>query len=461
MIGPLVVRVGWWGLPGGRSGALDGQTVAQVAADLGAPVAFVLDVPAPPDAVLFTPADEVVSMGDDGTGGPWRYRVTVPGRPPVTLVLVARDGGQWGGPWAGLSGAELCRVFGVVSHHLGVDWQHSTTRTAESLILATHPRRRGGRRLESTPEVPGPAVSSALELPWQSWRRPYGPAEAGAPWVHTFDANAMYLGTWQTVELGMGTPEHYATPRGCAPRVHLPGVWRVELPAGWTEDPRLPAIAPGLRREGAGAWVGWVMTPTLARLSQHAETTGQGQVTPEEGHVWPERSRYLRAAGERIRDLRAAALAAQRWATTALDSPEEDDAGVGEALAMAAVAGAVREAVRDLYTVTTGRLGSHKRHAAAPWRRPDWANTIRAEARANLHRKLTRWAAETDAAPFAVRTDALAFATPEEDPAAFAGWIGMRLGDGLGQFRHQGTAERRRVDEVSAARVFDEAANGS
>lgn len=437
--GPLVVVGRRWGLPDGTRGALE-RSVALEAALRGLPVALVLDSTG---VELWAEEDQatVDAIGTDGEGGPWRYRVTVPGAEPVTLVLVQRDSGQHSGPWAGLTGTEACLVLRAVGDVLGVAWSHSVGRTAEQLILDTHPRRRGGRSLERAPSIPGPATSARLEQPWAAWQRPLDESERTAAWVHTFDANAAFLGAWQTAELGFGKVEHFTTARGCEPRVAAAGVWRVELPEGWSDGAGLPPIAPGLRRTDTGNLAGWVMTPTLARLRQWAADTGQGEVIPEEGHVWPERSRFLRAAGERLRNLRADTLEAESMAAGMLKDPALTEELAEQYLGVLVTAGAAREAVRDLYTITVGRFSSHEPHIPAAWRRPDWANTIRAEWRTNLHRKLAHWSA-TGPAPFAVATDAVAYATDEPDAEAFARWLGLRLGTGLGEFKHQGTVER-------------------
>lgn len=456
MSGPLVVKGTRWGLPDGTRGVLGErysvETVAGQAALVGAGVALVLGEPVMARLWDEDAGHTVTAMGEDGVGGDWRYRVEVPGATvPVHLVLVRRDEAQHGGPWAGLEGDETCTALRALEHHLGIPWSHSVARTAEQLILSTHPRKRGGRLLERSPAMPGPVTSARLEEPWRAWSRPLTEREAGAAWVHTYDANAAYLGCWQTVELGFGKVEHVTTARGCEPRLSLPGVWRVELPGGWVESDELPPIAPRLvQRDGDNAGVGgWVTTPTLTRLRQWAAEVMRAEVIPEEGHVWPERSRFLRAAGERLRDARADALSLAERARGLLAAGEQDDRN----LSALVVAEAVREAVSDLYSITTGRFSSHRREVAPAWARPDWGNSIRAEWRANLHRKLTRWWGDTGghgqgAAPFAIETDSLAYATDEPDPVEFARWVGIPLGSGLGQWKVTGTCERARVDAL-------------
>lgn len=455
---PLVVNGSRWVLGDGRARGAFGEgfsagTAAGVAAGWGSAVVLVVGEPVLGKLWDAEAGHEVTAAGEDGTGGDWRYRVSVPGASdPVWVVLVRRDEHAHGGPWAGLSGTELVMALRVLEHH-GVAWSHSVARTAEQLILTTHPRKRGGRLLEKAPAMPGPVTSGRLEEPWRAWSRPLSARESTAAWVHTYDANAAYLGCWQTVELGFGRPEHFSTARGCESRVGQPGVWRVELPPGWHEPAELPPIAPRLvQRDGDDQGKGgWVTTPTLARLRQWAAWSKQGEVVPEEGHVWPERSRFLRAAGERLRDARTEALQGAEAMRGILRDPLTTDEAAEAALSRLVAAEAVKEAVGDLYQIMSGRFSSHRREVAPAWARPDWGNLIRAEWRANLHRKLTRWWADTAAAPFAIETDAVAFATDEADPVAFARWVGLPLGAGLGQWKVSGTCARERVDELAGA----------
>lgn len=429
-------------LPDGKAGRYT-DPLALHAARVGVAVVLVLGEP---PAALWSDGDEVAVIGQEGRAPAWRYRVTVPGGAPVTLVLLARDEARHAGPWEGLSGIELVAALRALRDLLGVPWGHSVGRTAEHLILATHPRHRGGRALDRSPEVPEVARPARLEQPWQQWQRPLTEYEGTAAWVHVFDANAAFLGPWQSVELGFGAVEHYSTPRGCIPRLDLPGVWRIELPAGWHDGAGLPPIAPGLVR-GAG----WVTTPTLARLREWSELIGAGELVPDEGWVWPQRSRFLRVAGERLRDARAEAMRQHTAATAALALAETDEAAEAAAVRIA-VASAVKDAVRDLYTIAVGRMSSAG--ASGGFARPDWANTIRAAYRVGLHRKIAGWSA----APFAVMTDALAFATDEPDAAAFARSIGLRLGDSLGTVKHQGSAPLSEVAPLlggSARRLRD------
>lgn len=439
-VGPLVVRAGRWALPDGRRGALR-DSAALTAIELGAAVALVLDDS--PGRPVNLPAGGLVEVtGQEGGGEPWRYRVTTPGAGPVTVVLVPLDEGGKAGPWAGLSGAELVDALRVLHELLGVPWQHSVGRTAEHLILSTHPRVKGGTALDRAPVIPEPIRSARVEQPWSAWQRPLAAVEQGSAWLHIFDGNAAFLGAWRT-DLGMGAPEHVDA-AGAQGRTRRPGVWLVELPAGWHDGHGLPPIAPALTRTDAGTRAGWVTTPTLGRLNEHAREQGWAEVEPEEGWVWPRGPRFLSAAADRLGKARASAHEVEQAARAVLDRPDVTEGQVDEALRRLVVAETVELAVKDLYRVTVGRLSSRHEYVAEGWRRPDWANHLRAAYRTSLHRKLARWALP----PIAVMTDAVAYVSDEPDPVVFAHQLGMRLGHAVGTMKHAGTCPLPEVDEL-------------
>jgi hypothetical protein len=423
-------------LPDGRRGVLGDplgvSPVARAAVRLRCSVVLVLGEP---PAALWGEEDTVEVIGQDERAEPWRYRVTVPGGAPVVLVLVDRDATGRSGPWAGLTGTETAATLRALESVLGVPWGHSTGRTAEHLVLSTHPRGKGGTKLDREPDVPAPA-RDGIEQPHAMWQRTLRVDELGAGWVHTFDANAAYLGAWQTTELGLGRTHAWA---GDVDELRRAGVWRVLLPAGWSEPDDLPAIAPRLRPGRSG----WVMTPTLVRLREHAERSGFGELLPEEGHVWARQSRFLRGAGERLRDARAAALAEQAAARARIAAADVDE-DLDDALHRLQVSLRVGDGVGELYRVLTGRLGVADAFVSPGWRRPDWGNALRATFRTSLHRKIAGWSVR----PFALRTDAVAFVSDEPDPLAFAAAAGLRVGTGLGELKHTGSCPRAHVDEL-------------
>lgn len=336
-------------------------------------------------------------------GDPWQLMVRSPNLAGGwrRVILLPYDTAGFAGPWDECrSLPDLTLALSRFAHTTGLAWRGSIGRTAEALILSTHPRERGGVLLDTNPVVPPPALDGALGQPF-TWRRPFGdwerPSE-GARWVHHVDLNAAYLSAWQSVELGIGEPEHY--PAGVEYSAKRAGLWRLELPV---VDPQL-LPAPWLPGRD------WFTTPTLTRV---AEVLGELPRVAE-AWVWPNHSRYLRGAAERLRDARAQLL---------------DDAGDGARIAL--------DAVKSLYRVETGRFNMAARDERSPWHRPDWGHFVRDQARANLHRRLSKLAVT----PFAITTDDLLFVSPEAEASTFAASIGLPWGDGLGQFKAKATVE--------------------
>lgn len=366
----------------------------------------------------------------DGVPWPWRY--TLPsseagGR--VEVVDLAADTARVSGPWVGLTPRQLWKTFGRLEALLGVPWGSSAGQTVEALILSTHPKARGGTLLDVEPRTPDPARSAALELPYTGWRREPTRDERSSYWVHAYDANAQYLAAWGAVELGFGTPVHYARPTFDQRHV---GLWRVpELPHN--PEPMLPAPWLGGRRE-------WFTTATVARMLEYCE--GFDAPLIAEAWLWPRKSRFLRPAGERLRDARARALV-----TIGAARLRRDDDGVDELV----VADTVKAAVKDVYARGTGRFNMGARAETSGWARPDWGHAVRATARCNLHRRLHRLTRY----PFAIDVDGLLFVTDEPDPVKFAETIGLPLGIGLGQYRHDNSAPATPVFEA-----LDEAGRG-
>lgn len=354
----------------------------------------------------------------------WRVRVRR-GAGVVLFVFVHKDAGRIAGHWSNLSAAELYAALRAFERIVGVSWRDSIGRTAEALILSTHPRARGGVLLDPAPAswMPEPALDGGLELAYQAWRRPLVDDEPSRRWVHVYDANAQYLAAWIAAEVGIGRPAHHDSITFDAKRA---GLWRLDaaaLTAGDVDELLPPIATPG--RE-------WVTTPTAQRIAEVCDAVP----IVREAWLWPRRSRFFRATGERLRDARAQAMAAIEDARNA-GFPEDGraDERARAYVGRIVTAGAVLDAIKDLYRVETGRL-QMARSPESPWARPDWAHTIRATARTNLHRRLAKLARR----PFAIATDGLMFATDEPDPLTFAAAIGLPIGNGLGQFTHEYTS---------------------
>lgn len=390
----------------------------------------------------------VECTGDQG--GAWRWRLSSPasflcgpgapgrvGGAVVHVVDVAADVRDVAGPFSGLEARELVDVLASLERLLGVPWASSTGRTAERLILSTHPRAKGGTLLDRAPVTPAPCEGSTLETAWSNWRRELTGDERRAGWLHIFDANAQYLAAWSTAELGHGVPVHHGGPRRFDARVC--GVWRV---------PELGAVRPPFGELLPRPWLEgreWFTTATVARALEVCHGLDFPDVA--ESWEWPTRTRFLRGACERLRDARAAAvLERDRTGRAAWDElGPDDEARALELVRRHVVADVTLEAVKSVYRVQTGRFGMGARDASSPWARPDWGHIVRAQARVNLHRRLEKLAA----APFGIATDALLFLADEPAPAVFAERVRLPLGGGLGQFHHIATVPAGELGELA------------
>lgn len=430
MSGPAVVAGGWIGTPDRRRIELPNgwrsDDVAAAAESLGASVVYVAEMTG------MTSADGHGLRLDGTPAGPqpdelrpWRIRSG-----NVTLVDIHAPGGDQAGPFEGCDAGELLGVFAVFEGLTGVEWSHSLGNTAERLILATHPRAKGGVRLDQSPYLPEPVLEPGLEQPFASWRRALTLPESRAAFVHAFDANAQYLAAWGVAELGHGRPVHHDAP-AFAPA--MAGVWRIPSAGGvrtlepWGELLPLPWDA---RRE-------WFTTPTVRRMLEVADGLELAHPFITEGWVWPHHSRFLRGAAERLRDARQTARERRARAGELLGQADAHDVpALRTALREIVVGDTVADCVKAMYAIQTGRFNMAARDERSGWKRPDWGHTVRAQARVNLHRRLTKLGAY----PFAIATDGLLFASDEPDAHAFALRIGLPVGEGLGQFTHDATA---------------------
>lgn len=347
-----------------------------------------------------------------------------PGELSWRLTVRPAAGGRWTsvvllpyvendrlGPWADLDIQTMTRGLAVFERLVRVPWRDTVGRTVERLILSTHPRERGGTHLDMSPTVPPPALDGRLEQP-TTWRRAMTPDEQEAAYVHAYDQNAQYLAAWQVVELGLGDPQH--SPAG-APIMfdrNTVGLWRIKVP------PPATTASSGLSLPYPWASAQeWFTTPTVARMLE----LGWEFLQIDEAWLWPRRSRFLKGAGERLRDAR------HELVTPRVADPNRE---------------AALDAIKACYRVGTGRFNMDARDERSGWRRPDWGHLIRATARVNLDRRLRK----LSQAPFAIATDGLLFVTNEPDPHLFAqhlhtdaGPLGLPLGNGLGQFSIKGT----------------------
>lgn len=303
---------------------------------------------------------------------------------------------------------DLARQAQRITDAIGSPWGASGGATGLRLLHRLRPAR--GTALAATEYVaPGPYLRDPGRVPVRQWawtRKPTSDELAGAKFLHAWDARAMYLAGAGAAVVGVGAPIHDKD--GATPFDHrIAGFWRIK--PGSDADWRLPSLLhPNVPLAGTTAWY---PTPVLRYL-----TADLGEdVEILESYIWPDTSR-------RFFQRWADTLNASRVAASTADSDVDPDAAV------------VRAAIAATYKGTVGRLARlEDQEAASPLYRPDWRLTIQAVAHTNLLRKLRSAGQRTDRWPVAVSTDEVFYLSDSPDPDLPEP---MRLGDGLGCFRH-------------------------
>lgn len=319
-------------------------------------------------------------------------------------------------------GAELLEGLCAVRRHAGVSWEWSAGHTAMELLRSTHRGRNALPLPLPPPAVPEPVTAQRSIEPPLMWMRDLRPEERGRRWLWAYDKNGMYLGACASLPLaGMGVPlaigPGMLDAAGWQPPTSQPGYWQVEIAAArQCEPPGFPPIVGGgggLRRAGMESAI-WVMTPTVRLLLE----LGMPPSAIRAAYVWPDHHQYLQAWYKRLGTARS-------------DLMLDGAAGkLGARLALAAT--------KQLYTRGIGWLEMPSetwRTADNPLARPDIAQAVRAAARANLYRDLLRLDPHAGPLPFAVAKNDTIYVTSDEDDAIKAAPAGLRLGEGLGQWK--------------------------
>lgn len=320
-------------------------------------------------------------------------------------------------------GAELLGAVERFQVATGSAWWGTGAVTSDRWLRELHRR---GTQIQPA-QLPEPAtgperggMAPAWEYPVKWWRTELAAGERSARYCHHFDKTAMYLGAASSLALPAGPFQRFEAahfplwPAGKLP----PGLWHMRRPA-WP----YPTLPDPFQPQGRRADHIWVTTPTL-QLAAELLPDQPAEVT--ECYVWDESHRYLEPWYRRIRD----ALAGLQRGT------------------------AERDALKAVYQQGWGRLASRKRGEQS-WDlyQPVWAMTLVAEARNRMVRQLAR----LERPPVAVDVDGAWFLTSIPDPARFASTIGLRLGDGIGQWRHlnttTGTEARAALQQPTATTV--------
>lgn len=315
---------------------------------------------------------------------------------------------------------DLARQAQRITDAIGAPWGASGGATGLRLLQRLRPPR--GTALAATEYVaPGPYLRDPGRVPVRQWawtRKPTTDELSTAKFLHAWDARAMYLAGASAAVVGVGAPDHNKD--GADFDHRIAGFWRIK--PGSDADWRLPSLLhPNTPLAGTTAWY---PTPVLRYL-----TADLGEdVEILESYTWPATSRRF----------------FQRWADTL------NTARVAAAAADPSVdpdAAAVRAAIAATYKGTIGRLARlEDQEAASPLYRPDWRLTIQAVAHTNLLRKLRSAGQHTDRWPVAVATDEVFYLSDSPNPNLPEP---MRLGDGLGAFRH--TKSAALTDEMITA----------
>jgi hypothetical protein len=296
------------------------------------------------------------------------------------------------------------------SRAVGEPFRWGSAATADALLRHCGP---GYSRLGESAEAGTPGAEDGYLEADYAWARPLTDAERAGLYVHALDRSASYLAAAESLELGIGTPEH-GGPADAADLAR-PGYWRVVLPTGavpdgWP-DPFHPAPTAEARELPDGSR--WAVTPTLELAAELGLS-----VAVLESVTWPEHRRALATWAARLRDAREILIA---------------DPSPAAELA--------RLAVKRTYTAGIGRLGKADRapQVGAPAHalyRPSWRAAIIGKARCNVARALLA----ASVAPFAVRNDCAYYIAAEPDPAAFGASIGLKMGTSPGRFKVDGSA---------------------
>lgn len=314
----------------------------------------------------------------------------------------------------------------------GFTYRSGPGATSTALLHALHKRNRASLDLAGSmrpQDFPAPAREPGL-TPQIGWLRLLTADElARGLYVHGYDKNGMFLAACSSLRVGMGTPDYLDTPDALAPAVRaLTSPARpIRRPAGyWRARVTFPGGAPaaglllhpcytGPAQPDPAAAPQWYHTATLALAVELG-----AQLDIDAAYIWGELHEPLEPWYQHLRAARA---------TLAQAMGREDAGSPAAALALAAV--------KATYTQGLGWLDPkwlRESDDVQPLYRPDWRHAAIATANANLWRNLAQVYSTESRAPFAILTDAAYYVSDNPDPLAAAP-AGLRLGDGLGQYK--------------------------
>ena len=319
----------------------------------------------------------------------------------------------------------------------------------------------------SPQDFPAPARVPGLMPQWGWIRERTAEERERGRYVIGLDKNGMFLAASSSLRLGLGAaPVHLdaADPAVSAPQLAA----AVEALTDWHTRPR--------PRRPVGYWLARVTFRDGASASSsapyphapllpHPCYTGPAQADPAASWQW-----YVSATLELAAELGAhvEAREAYLWPRDSIHEPLEPwyqrlrDARAGlmrESATGAPGAALALAAVKATYTQGIGWLDAswlRKGEDPADLYRPDWRHAIHGTANANLWRNLARALDASGRAPFAILTDAAYYLTDNPDPLALAAELGLRMGEGLGQYKVKLAA----LDAATLAPVWELLAAG-
>lgn len=229
------------------------------------------------------------------------------------------------------------------------------------------------------------------------WRRPplRDEVEAGM-WVHGWDLNAARLAAMGVAEVAYGRLAHRGPQAFDASEA---GYWRIHARDVRQHPRRPPLFDPADVREG----MVHLTTPIMAELLRRG-------ISPDVTDSWTAPGRRL---FRRVAEL---------W-----DAARRGDDPV------------VATAAKETYRQAAGLFA----HAGGSIYRPDWYHTIMDRQRVTVLAHTERIAHAHSVQPVAVHTDCLWYVCPEADQRRAADRLGLRLGSGLGMWRHHSSAPAR------------------
>lgn len=328
-------------------------------------------------------------------------------------------------PWddAGGLGAldrdELRAALDLYRATVGVRYRRSPGATGTDLLRLLRRRRPLGR--SAPPEI---AADGAIEADIR-WIRELDREELRRPWIHAFDANARYLASCSSVELGLGEPEELTPARGVGLGFdkRSPGYHFAEIPLDRLRPLARAVLDPLGSKDPAGDWY---TTPTIEIAEELVRGAAALDFRILRSFVWPSHGRLLEPLYRRLRDARAA---------------------IGNMPATPASEAALL-LVKRTYAHLIGGFAGHWREAGDELYRPDWRHAIIASARVNLYRRVRRLRDP----PFAIDVDAVWISSWSSDPALAGRELG--LGDGPGAFRPIGSVPMRQLDRSVLSRSW-------